>query len=467
MTPRRSLGRRTAGRLLTALTVGFLVTAGPAAATPVPEVQGDVVGDIQVAPGSLEFVYTATGLAEGVFLDPASVQVAFGGRDLEAQAVPISDAPTQVSRTAVLTMDISGSMETDNRIGAARDAATAFLNAVPADVLVGLVTFGNDARVAVPPTTNRAQVQAAINGLGATDDFTALYDGVSVGVATAGSAGLRQVLLLTDGVNDDPTPTTSLDAVLNQVSASGVQLNAVALPGSDIATLNQFAAAGNGQVFTAVDPATSSQFFAEQAAAISRQLGVQAVVPPSLADTPGFLDVTARSSDNQTVSYRTEITTLPVTTPSPTASPTTTAVPELTSCSWVGHLGSPGQRLAARRAGGALRRPGRLAGARLRIRAGGPFEPGSAAATARLLLPWRGATRQGVRDRRSASPTHRSVARWSDWPAASCNGATWRRCSRSGWSRPASRSSRRSGYCCTSARPSSSRSCSCWRSAAG
>ena len=237
MTPRRSLGRRTAGRLLTALTVGFLVTAGPAAATPVPEVQGDVVGDIQVAPGSLEFVYTATGLAEGVFLDPASVQVAFGGRDLEAQAVPISDAPTQVSRTAVLTMDISGSMETDNRIGAARDAATAFLNAVPADVLVGLVTFGNDARVAVPPTTDRAQVQAAINGLGATDDFTALYDGVSVGVATAGSAGLRQVLLLTDGVNDDPTPTTSLDAVLNQVSASGVQLNAVALPGSDVATL--------------------------------------------------------------------------------------------------------------------------------------------------------------------------------------------------------------------------------------
>ncbi len=336
MTPRRSLGRRTAGRLLTALTVGFLVTAGPAAATPVPEVQGDVVGDIQVAPGSLEFVYTATGLAEGVFLDPASVQVAFGGRDLEAQAVPISDAPTQVSRTAVLTMDISGSMETDNRIGAARDAATAFLNAVPADVLVGLVTFGNDARVAVPPTTNRAQVQAAINGLGATDDFTALYDGVSVGVATAGSAGLRQVLLLTDGVNDDPTPTTSLDAVLNQVSASGVQLNAVALPGSDVATLNQFAAAGNGQVFTAVDPATSSQFFAEQAAAISRQLGVQAVVPPSLADTPGFLDVTARSSDNQTVSYRTEITTLPVTTPSPTASPTTTAVPELTSAPGLG-----------------------------------------------------------------------------------------------------------------------------------
>jgi tight adherence protein B len=80
----------------------------------------------------------------------------------------------------------------------------------------------------------------------------------------------------------------------------------------------------------------TTQFFTEQAAAISRQLGVQALVPPSLAATTGFLDVTAASTDGQTVSYRTEITTLPVATPSPSASPSETVIPPLISAPGLG-----------------------------------------------------------------------------------------------------------------------------------
>ena len=69
-------------------------------------------------------------------------------------AVPREDA------TIVLAMDISGSMlATDvapSRLDSAKQAASAFIDQLPASFRVGLVTFGTAAQVAVSPTTDRA-----------------------------------------------------------------------------------------------------------------------------------------------------------------------------------------------------------------------------------------------------------------------------------------------------------------------
>jgi Ca-activated chloride channel family protein len=62
-------------------------------------------------------------------------------------------------RTIMLAMDVSGSMRaTDvkpNRIVASQEAAKAFVNSLPRDVKVGIVSFAGTAAVVQAPTTSR------------------------------------------------------------------------------------------------------------------------------------------------------------------------------------------------------------------------------------------------------------------------------------------------------------------------
>jgi Ca-activated chloride channel homolog len=71
--------------------------------------------------------------------------------------------------TVVLAIDVSLSMEaTDvqpSRIEAAKAAATSFLNDVPAEVNVGLVSFSGTSSLEVAPTTDRQTVANAISNL--------------------------------------------------------------------------------------------------------------------------------------------------------------------------------------------------------------------------------------------------------------------------------------------------------------
>ncbi|HET9756489.1 MAG TPA: VWA domain-containing protein [Candidatus Limnocylindrales bacterium] len=97
-------------------------------------------------------------------------------------AVPREDA------TIVLTMDVSGSMlATDvapSRLDSAKQAASAFIDQLPASFRVGLVTFGTAAQVAVSPTTDRAEVHAALDALQA-DGGTALGDAIELSLGMA------------------------------------------------------------------------------------------------------------------------------------------------------------------------------------------------------------------------------------------------------------------------------------------
>ena len=70
-------------------------------------------------------------------------------------------------RTLMLAMDVSGSMRaTDvkpNRLVASQEAAKAFVNRLPRDVRVGIVSFAGTAAVVQAPTTSREDVIAAID----------------------------------------------------------------------------------------------------------------------------------------------------------------------------------------------------------------------------------------------------------------------------------------------------------------
>ncbi len=90
-------------------------------------------------------------------------------------------------RTIILAMDVSKSMRaTDvepSRIGAAREAAKAFIREQPADVRIGIVAFAGSAAVVQRPTHDRADLVAAIDQL-ELQIHTAIGSGIIVSLAT-------------------------------------------------------------------------------------------------------------------------------------------------------------------------------------------------------------------------------------------------------------------------------------------
>jgi Ca-activated chloride channel homolog len=127
-----------------------------------------------------------------------------------AVAVPREEA------TVILAMDSSGSMTaTDvapDRMTAAREAASSFVDGLPDGFRVGVVSFSNEADVVVPPTADHDEALRGLSALRA-DNGTALGDAIARSVdlgvtsldkqlaAAKSSETPVVVLLLSDGAN--------------------------------------------------------------------------------------------------------------------------------------------------------------------------------------------------------------------------------------------------------------------------
>jgi len=253
--------------------------------------------DVSTVNGKLRLVFSATGLASGVGVNPASVKVTIDGAAVTSSAAPISAAPTHLDRAAMLVIDTSGSMSGDGLNGA-KAAADAFLTSVPADVRVGLVTFSDAPHVVVPPTTHRAAVASAISKLHAQGE-TALYDAVALALRNLGTSGLRNLLLLTDGA--DTRSHTKLDALLPAVQASKVTVDAVGFRTTDAqaAPLREIAANGGGEVVSASASAALAEAFHQAAQEISDQIIATVTVPQQFANGSHTIKLTTLAGSEQ------------------------------------------------------------------------------------------------------------------------------------------------------------------------
>jgi Ca-activated chloride channel family protein len=118
-----------------------------------------------------------------------------------ARPAAIVTLPSQ-HQTIILAMDVSGSMRaTDvapNRLAAAQAAAKAFVDDVPDDVRVGVVSFAATASVVQAPTHNRDEVQAAIDRF-QLQRGTAIGSGILVSLTTLFPEASNDVVALLYG----------------------------------------------------------------------------------------------------------------------------------------------------------------------------------------------------------------------------------------------------------------------------
>jgi len=285
--------RRLVARLATI--AGALLVVG-AVGIPAASAATGVIGGYDTgSDGTLSISFSSPDLPPGQSIDPTSVTLSIAGQVVpNVAAQPASDAA--IKRVQFLTIDISASMQEGTKLQDAKDAANIYLDGIPDEVLVGLISFNATAKVVVPPTTDRARVREAVAGLTARST-TAIWDALVLGTQELVAAGgIGGQLVLSDGGDTDSK--ASLEDVVAAVTASGTSLNAVSIGGTEAAKsqLAQAAAAGNGEVLDATDSDEISAAFQTAAAATTTAVVVRAPIPAGYSGSQS-VTVTARAGD--------------------------------------------------------------------------------------------------------------------------------------------------------------------------
>ncbi len=186
------------------------------------------------------------------------------------------ERPASVSRLSagelevVLLMDTSGSMA-GTPLAASKQAAKAFLAAVPTGIRVAVVGFGSQPVLVSPSSQDRTAAAAAIDALQAQGE-TALYDAI---VAASNQfvnsrSSQRAIVLLSDG--GDTTSRATIEVAASSLSGARTSLHAIELlAGRGNANLQRLASSSQGQVVAASDPSALAGIYAQLASQLTNQ----------------------------------------------------------------------------------------------------------------------------------------------------------------------------------------------------
>lgn len=165
----------------------------------------------------------------------------------------------------VMVLDVSGSMAAQdlapNRMVAAKNAARAFMDAMPRGAQVGLVTFNNAARVSTPLTHEADDVRESVDRLFA-GGGTAIGDGLNLALdeldrrpaPAEGEKAPALVVLLSDGQS---TAGAAPDQAAARAVEAGVPVHTVGIGDRDEAPM--VAGPGGRQQAVPLDEATLQQ----------------------------------------------------------------------------------------------------------------------------------------------------------------------------------------------------------------
>jgi tight adherence protein B len=282
----RRRGRALIAGAVTALMLGLPVAPAHAA-------EGRIV-QVEAKAGRVEVVFEGRDLPEGQRIDPSTVVVAVDGRQVSGSAMTLADGDLGVMRSTILTLDVSGSMR-GPKLDNAKRAALSFLDSAPPDVLIGLVAFGTEARLVNAPTSDRERLRKSVQALQLAGE-TSLYDAINLSVRSLGRSGVRNVVLLSDGV--DSSSRDGLPKTVDALRRSGVALDVIAIEADDaVPVLKQLTNAGKGRVYEATQARQLADLFTQSARQLSGQVLFRAPLPAGWSGGSASVTVTARAGE--------------------------------------------------------------------------------------------------------------------------------------------------------------------------
>ena len=240
-------------------------------------------------------VYVSATDANGnpVGIDPQTIQIHENGQVMEpvdakgggtvvgGEAIPV---------TTMLVIDISGSMDKNDKIGAAKEAAKAYVSGMRSGDQAGLITYDTQVYTVQPITSDTAALTSAIDSLQTGSD-TAMYNAlVEAEKALEGVSGRKAIIVMTDGMDNQSSSTA--DDVINGISESGLSISAIGFgdttvsgqAGLDEAGLQSLAEKAGGQYAFASDAQTLSTLYQQYGESLQSEYAITYVSPSTLRD---------------------------------------------------------------------------------------------------------------------------------------------------------------------------------------
>jgi tight adherence protein B len=273
-------------RIATGLAIAALVFVG--AAAPAYAAASATIGEIDTGDGQLSFVVTLEGVPSGADIDTDNATASIEGFALAPDVQSLSDAG-DVSQTALLVMDTSDSMAGE-KLRAAKDAARQFVESVPSEVEIGLVTFDSVADLQVEPTVDRGGLLRTIDGL-TTAPQTVLYDAVVLAADELKTADVGSALLLSDGA--DRGSQATLSQATQAAKKSDARFDVVSFGDStaQVAALTDIAGATEGTVYEAADTDALIEAFDAAAETLTNRFLFTSDFPEGYTQNSGTLAV--------------------------------------------------------------------------------------------------------------------------------------------------------------------------------
>ncbi len=244
-------------------------------------------------PNVTVYVSVTNAAGEPVGVDPATIQISENGQmmqpvDVQGGGEAVGEQPIPV--TTMLVMDISGSMDKNDKLTAAKEAAKSYINQLRSGDQAGLIAYDTQVYTIQPITTDKAALISAIDGLKTGSD-TAMYNALmEAEKALESVSGRKAVIVLTDGLDNKSQST--LEDVINGIGESGLTISAIGFgdvgtagqAGLDEAALKSLAERAGGIYGFATDTEALKGLYQQQGRVLQSEYRITYVSPSTLRD---------------------------------------------------------------------------------------------------------------------------------------------------------------------------------------
>lgn len=244
-------------------------------------------------PNVTVYVSATNAAGEPVGVDASTIQIFENGQlmqpmDIQGGGEAVGEESIPV--TTMLVMDISGSMDKNNKLAGAKEAAKSYVSQMRPGDQAGLITYDTQVYTVQPITSDTAALTSAIDGLKTGSD-TAMYNALlEAEKALESASGRKAIIVLTDGL-DNKSQSTPED-VIAAIGESGLTISAVGFgdastagqAGLNEAALKSLAEQSGGIYGYATDAEALKGLYQQQSRALQSEYRITYVSPATLRD---------------------------------------------------------------------------------------------------------------------------------------------------------------------------------------